>query len=347
MTYISSTSLSSPLRQAVLQAQASLAQAQTEVTTGVQADLGAALGARAGTVVSLQNQADALAGYQNANALVSTRLDTTAATLTNLITGAQSMSKSLIAAGSTGLSAAGLGTSADAALQALLAGLNTTVDGQHIFGGINTGVQPMSGYAAGSGAKTAVDAAFQQAFGVSQTDNGASAVGGADMTRFLDGPFDALFDPTGWSSTWSQASDQAMTTAVAPGQTATTSVSANAAGFRQIAEAYTMVREFTGSTMSADAKAAVVAKATTLMNAGIAALTQTQAGVGTAQSTIEAADTTLSAQATLLKGKAFSLESVDPYALSAQVSTLQTQLQASYQLTAQLQKLSLVNYISG
>lgn len=347
MTYISSTSLLSPLRQAVLQAQAGLAQAQTEITTGVQSDLGVALGARAGTTISLKNQADALDGYQTANAVVTTRLDTTAAKLTAMVAAAQSMSQSLITASSTGASTVGLQAGAAANMQALLAGLNTAVDGQYMFGGINSGVQPVTDYAAGSGAKTAVDAAFKQSFGFSQSDSGASSISGSDMKQFLDGSFDTLFGDAQWSANWSKASNIAQTTAVAPGQTTTTSVSANATAFRKIAEAYTMVREFTGSAMSADAKAAVIAKATTLVSTGLAALNDAQTGIGAAQNAVGAANNGLSAQATLLKAEASSVESVDTYALAARVSTLQTQLQASYQLTAQLQKLSLVNYLSA
>lgn len=347
MTYISSTSLLSPMRQAVLQAQAGLAQAQTEITTGVHADLGVALGARTGTSVSLKNQADALDGYQTSNAVVATRLDTTATKLTAMVSAAQSMSQSLIAASSAGASTVGLQAGAASNLQSLLSGLNTAVDGEYMFGGINSGVQPMTDYAAGSDAKAAVDAAFEQAFGVSQGDAGASSISGVDMKRFLDGSFDGLFGDANWSTDWSKASDTAQTTTVAPGQTAATSVSANATAFRQIAEAYTMVREFTGPTMSADAKAAVIAKATTLVNSGLAALNAVQSGVGAAQNAVSTANAALSAQATLLKGQASNLDSVDTYALAARVSTLQTQLQASYQLTAQLQKLSLVNYLSG
>ena len=40
------------------------------------------------------------------------------------------------------------------------------------------------------------------------------------------------------------------------------------------------------------------------------------------------------------------LDGVDAYALSTQVSSLQTQIQASYELTAQLQQMSLVNYLA-
>ena len=41
------------------------------------------------------------------------------------------------------------------------------------------------------------------------------------------------------------------------------------------------------------------------------------------------------------------MESVDTYALSSRVTTLQTQLQASYELTSRLQSLSLTNYLNG
>ena len=56
MTYISTLSLSSPMRQSVLGAQSALAQAQAEVSSDAPADLGLTLGARTGTVLSLRSQ---------------------------------------------------------------------------------------------------------------------------------------------------------------------------------------------------------------------------------------------------------------------------------------------------
>ena len=346
MTYISSSSVLSAVRQSVLQAQAGLAQAQTEISTGTKADLGVALGAGAGTSVSLTNQIDELDGYTSSNAVAATRLDTTATTLTTVITNAQALSNALVAASSAGGSTNGLQASGASGLQALLAGLNTSVAGHFIFGGINSGTQPLTDYAAGSPAKSAVDAAFTQQFGVSQTSAGASAITGAKLTAFLNGSFDAQFSDPNWSN-WSKASDTATSARIAPSQSATTSVSANDTGFRQIAEAYTILSEFTGSTFSADAKAAAVAKAGALVGAGIAALTATQAGVGLNQAAIAGATTSLAAQSTLLKGRVSDLAGVDTYALSNRVTSLQTQLQASYELTSRLQSLSLVNYLNG
>ena len=91
---------------------------------------------------------------------------------------------------------------------------------------------------------------------------------------------------------------------------------------------------------------AVVTKATTLMNTGLAALNQVQTGVGITQAAITSTDTGLSAQTTLLKSDVSDVEDVDTYALNTRVTTLQTQLQASYELTSRLQTLSLTNYLT-
>ncbi len=349
MTYISSQSVLSSVRQSVLQAQAGLAQAQTEISSGNQADLGLYLGAKTGTSVSMQNEIDSLQGYTASNGVAATRLDTTATTLTSMISAAQAMSASLVTASSAGGSMVGLQASATSGLQSLLSGLNTSVAGQYVFGGINSAAQPLSDYysATTSKAKQSVDDAFSQTFGFSQTSAGASTISGSDMTNFLKGAFDSQFSDAKWSANWSQASSTTISSKIAPSQSATTSVSANATAFRQIAEGYTMLSEFTGSTMSADAKAAVVTKATTLVNAGLAALNDVQTGVGVSQAAVTSANTGLDAQATVLKGQVSDMDSVDTYALSSRVTALQTQLQASYELTSRLQSLSLVNYING
>ena len=114
-----------------------------------------------------------------------------------------------------------------------------------------------------------------------------------------------------------------------------------------MAQAYTMLTEFTGDNMSADAKAAVVSTAATLMGTATSALTEVQAGVGVTQSAISTANTQISAQSTLLTSSASDLDSVDTVALASRISTLQTQLETSYSLTSRLQQLSLVNYLTS
>ena len=73
-TYISTQSLSSAMRQSVLQMQAELAANETALSTGKYADIGQTLGAQTGEDVSLQNETSYLQTIANTNQAVSTRL---------------------------------------------------------------------------------------------------------------------------------------------------------------------------------------------------------------------------------------------------------------------------------
>ncbi len=349
MTYISSASLSSPLRQSVQQLQTQLTQAQTEISSGAPADLGLTLGANTGTVLSLQSETDQLDGYASSNNVASTRLGATNTALDSLLSTAQGVSADLVSAASAGGSTAALQATAQAALQSLSAALNTSVAGQHVFGGINTTQAPSADYTASptSAAKGAVDAAFQSAFGTSQTGSGAAAISATALTTFLNGSaFTGIFTGNG-AGTAQTASATTLRTAISPSQTIATSVSAKSDAFNELSQGYAIINEFTGgSSLGSDAQAAAVSRATTLINAGIAGLTDVQSGVGVAQAAISDANTQISAQSTILKGSVGDLTGVDTYALSGQVTALQNQLEASYSLTSRLQQLSLVNYLS-
>ena len=74
-------------------------------------------------------------------------------------------------------------------------------------------------------------------------------------------------------------------------------------------------------------------------------LTTTQATLGSAQQSVTDANTNMSAQMTILQTQINNLDSVNLYQTSTLVSSLTTQIQTAYSLTAALQKLSLVNYL--
>ena len=105
--------------------------------------------------------------------------------------------------------------------------------------------------------------------------------------------------------------------------------------------------EFTGSTMSTAAQQAAVTSATSLVNQALSGLTGLQASVGVTQSAISTADDQNSAKSTLLSTKTGDMKDVDVYALNTRITSLQTQIEASYELTSQMKQLSLVNYFSA
>ena len=69
------------------------------------------------------------------------------------------------------------------------------------------------------------------------------------------------------------------------------------------------------------------------------------ASMGSAQSRVNDATTGINATLSLLRSRQASLDGVDQYTAATTVNELTTQIQTAYQLTAQLQKLSLAQYL--
>jgi len=73
-SYISTQSISSAMRQSILQMQSELASSETELSTGNYADIGLTLGAQTGVDVSLQSETSLLQTITTTNQTVTTRL---------------------------------------------------------------------------------------------------------------------------------------------------------------------------------------------------------------------------------------------------------------------------------
>jgi flagellar hook-associated protein 3 FlgL len=352
MISISTQAVSAALRQSVLRMQSDLAKVSKEVSTGQLADIGLSLGAGTGQSVTLRQEQSRLTTIQNTNNVVSTRLSSTQSALDDVLSSAQSFLSSLIGATGTGADSSSLQAlqaQAKDNLQALTSSMNTTVGGQYIFGGVNTDVKPMSDYLQqpAGGAKQAVDAAFQSAFGMAQSDPNVSTISSSAMQNFLAGPFAALFQGSGWTSDWSAASSQTVRSRISSSELIDTSVTADQPAFQQLAMAYTMVTELGSQNLSTDAMQTVIGAATQAINTAVQDVTNLQAGVGQTQSAVTDANNQISVQLTVLGTNLDNLEGIDSYDVSTQVSNLQTQLEASYEITNQLHQLSLVNYLTN
>jgi flagellar hook-associated protein 3 FlgL len=196
-----------------------------------------------------------------------------------------------------------------------------------------------------SAAKTAVDQAFQTAFGVLPSDPDAANITPSQMQGFLNGPFAALFSSAAWTADWSSASTTNTSAEIAPGQTVPTSTNANDPAFQQLAQAYTMLSEFGGSELSLAAQQAVASFASSLIAQGQDSLTNAQAALGASQSAVTSANNAMSSQLTILQKQVDSLDNVDPNATAAQINSLTNQIQMAYELTARLQQLNLAQYL--
>ncbi len=345
--YTSTKALNDGPRLSILKLQNQLTEAQQELSSGRLADVGLTLGGRTNETVSLRAQLAHYNTITDTNSVVTTRIDTSQTVIASLIDNAQKFVNSLIASrnADTGPSVAQGEAKAD--LTALVAGLNTAVGGEYIFAGINTSVKPVADYygTPTPANQAAVAAAFTAAFGTTQSDPTNTNISSASMQSFLDGAFSSLFDDPAWSSNWSSASNQNITSRISTSEDVESSANVNEDGFRKLAKAYTMVADLGVTNLNSDTFGAVVDTATKLVSSAIQDLTATQARLGTSSARVEASNQKMSLQLNVINTQIDNLEKVDPYEASTKVTTLMTQLETSYALTARVLNLTILNYL--
>jgi flagellar hook-associated protein 3 FlgL len=343
--YISSLMLSSGLRYSITSNQSALSKATKEATDGRFADIGLALGTSTGRDVSLRADLNFADQLIDTNGLVAGRLDVTQNRITQLGTTAQDFLKNLIAARDADSGARMILPSAQANLQDIIGALNASYNGSYLFGGLNTQNAPIANYAAGSTSKNALDLDFSTTFGFNQSSANVANITPAQMQSFLDNQVDAEFASPAWNANWSQATDQVLSSRISTTEVVDTSVSANQPGFRKLSEAYTMLSDLGNTNLSQATFQVVVDKAISLVSSGINDLAVLGGTVGSIQQRITAATDKLNKQKDIFNQQIVDMEKVDPTEASVRVSTLQTQIQTALSLTAQMQKISLINYL--
>ncbi|WP_284264037.1 flagellar hook-associated family protein [Bradyrhizobium iriomotense] len=347
--YISTYMLSSALRYSITNNQSSLSKATKEATTGRFADVGLQLGVSTGRDVALRADMNFIDQIVDTNGLVSGRLDVTQNRITQLGSTAQDFLKNLIAARDANNGASMILPSASANLQDLIGALNASYNGSYLFGGLNTQNAPITNYAAGSTSKNQVDADFLAApptgFGFSQSSASVSTITPAQMQNFLNTTFDAEFASPAWNTNWSSATNQPLSSRISTTQVVDTSVSANQPGFRQLAEAYTMLSDLGNTNLSQATFQTVVDKAISLVSGAIDNLAVLGGSVGSIQQQVSNATDKLKIQHDILNQQVVDMEKVDPTEASVRVNTLQNQIETALALTSRMQKISLINYL--
>jgi len=344
--FVSSTAISQALRYQTLRLQSDLVKAQTEANTGTYADVGLELGSRAGQSVSFTRDIDRLQTIADANSIATARLSASQAALGQVGAAAQSFLSTLTAAVAGDAGTTVTLAEATSTLRSLHDVMNTSLNGEYIFSGVNTDIKPLDDFAdPTSTARTAFDNAFEAHFGFASNDPQAAAIDADAINAFIDGPATDLFLGSGWQGTMSGASDQTISTRISTSETAQTSVSANNEGVRKLAMASALVTGLFDGAISQSARNAIVQRAIGIVGEATADLTGIQAETGITQQRITNANERIATQVTLFKTSLQDLQGVDPYEAATRVNTLLTQIETSYALTARLQQLSLLNYL--
>lgn len=346
-TGVSSAAISNAMRYQQAKMQTDLVNATKESQSGKVADVGLALGNRTTQAVTFQRDLDRLNGIVDSNALVTARLSSTQDSLGQISTAAQSFLSALTSGVSGDSSTNILQTAGSSALQQMTGILNTSVNGEYLFAGTNTDVKPIDDFsAAGSPAKAAFDAAFTSYFGFAQSAPAAANITAAQMDDFITTKVEPQFLGSGWQANWSSATDNQITSRISLNETTQTSVSANGQGIRQLAMAAAMVSSLMTGNISEAAQNTVVSRAQALVGDAIGGITQVRAETGLAEQRVSDASDRMKTQVDLFEKHILDLVSVDPAEAATRVADLTQHIETSFALTARLQQLSLLNYLT-
>lgn len=346
-THISTSSVSVASRLSLMNLQNKLQVAQEEMATSRLADVGLTLGFRTGETVSMRQEVTRLQTITDTNGIAKSRLDTSDVALKGIADSSQTFLGNLFLARNGGITGDALAGVARDALASFTDAANTTFNGTYLFSGINTDVKPITPYytTPPSAAQTAVGDAFYSAFGMSQDDPNVANITADDMKTFLDGAFSDLFNSTQWNTMWSGASDQNLRSRISTSEVLDTSTNANTTAFKNMVQAYTMVADLGAKNLNADAYQAVLDKAIEIINKAQTDMTRVRTEVGAAQARIGSANDRMAIQINVLNLNVGSLEGVDPAEVSTRVSSLLSQMETAYAVTARIQRLSILNYI--
>lgn len=343
---VSSLAIRQALRFSVSSMQNDLVKAQKESTTLRVADVGLALGARTGHSVSLARDVSRLNSLLDSNQLASSRLSSTQAALGQLTERGEEL-RSALAAALSGSSDPGIARAdGDAMLDTLTSIMNTSINGEYLFAGVNTDVQPLANFKdPASPARVAFDTAFQTHFGFTQTDPAVANITPSQMSDFISNVVEPQFMGADWNANWSTASDDQIVSRIGLNETAKTSVSANQSGVRKLAMAATMAAGILTGPLNRDAVSTVINSALAYAAEGIAEITDERSATGIQENRISNASSRIEMQIDIFERSILDMEGVDPYAAASKVSALVTQIETAYSLTSRIQQLSLLKFL--
>ena len=354
-SFVSNLAIQNAMRLTIQRGQVEMMKLNDEVATGVHADYGLALGSSTSRSVNISSQLDRLATLKDTNSIVNQRLAGSQEALKAMQDAAQKSLTSLLAFrdNNTGDLLKISQDQTKASITAFTSAANTSLNGEYLFSGINTDVEPLVGYAPASPAKASYDAALASFIATQPAQvpplTSVSQFTAGQMTDFIENTLAPMYtdpsDPSSSWTDWSGASSQNMTSRISANEVIQSSANANSEGVRKFALASVISTELLSANLSDAVRAVVTDKTVGYMGEAVTGLISSQSTLGLSQERVKKANSSIEAQTKIMKAHQLDLEGIDAFAASVQLKTLQTQLETSYTLTSRLQVLSLIIFL--
>jgi len=326
-----------------------LAVAQQELSTGYKSDVFKDLGVRSAESLSLRATIDRDEAQVTANELVMGRMETMTDALSAMRDAVQEALELAIPNKEAALGTVdGIQQAAKAALDAVIAQANTTHAGVPLFSGVELAtdsLQPWSETNAATGLSPSDVFASILAGGLPDDTAATTAIAEIEAL-FSDSSSTAgfNFEDTFFNGAATGAPRQSL--AIGDGISVEYGVQANDTAFRQVIKGLAMLASFDPAQITdPDAYATWVGTAVDALSAGSAGLLNIETRVGAQAAQIEDANTRMTDRLDIYKNRILDLEGVDSYEAATRISLLESQLDASYAVTARLTQLSFLEYM--
>lgn len=333
------------------QATEALSRAEKEVSTGVRADLFRDIGQRAAESVRLRHQVKRNEGYIASNKLLSGQMEIAALAINEMRKQGDDFLALAVSGASPGTPVSGeLQNAARATIEKIMTGANTRYLGDHLFAGTKQDTAPLQPWDT-----------VNPNTGLSPADVLASIVSGppasvgnadtliAEIASVFDGTHpdpDKRFEATFYNGT-PQAAGTRVEARIDESVVLSHGVQANDDSFRELMRGLAMLASVDVAQISDQATySRYVNAAVDAISAGTRQLLEQESGLGLMQGVVE---DTIAAQEKvndIYSYRLVDIESVDPYEAASRLNLLQSQLEASYAVTARLSRLSILNFIA-
>lgn len=330
--------------------QTQITQLETEASTGLLANPAVQMGAQISTFYELQTQASTATAVQTAATTVGNRLNSMQTALTGINSLVGTVATQALGVDTTvGTDSYGtVATQATGSMDQMLSMMNTTYDGQFLFSGNDSGTQAMT--PSSSGPMSALNTMLSSAV----SSNGGTALNSSTVSS-LETQINNMFSDSNaspsqnYTGVFFTATDNGkpVTTSIGGSSTISYDMKGNNQGFRDVLKGMSMMALLNSPSSQLDdsAKQQLLTDAVQSINLGQSELTRSTANVGAVQSQLQSVADNQQAAADATNVQISTMDTADPYKTATELSALQTQLQATYEITASISKLSFVNYM--
>lgn len=332
-----------------------LQQAGQEVSTGRKHDVFADLGSRSASVMRLRANENDTQTFMQSNEVLQNKLQATLTSIDAARGRIQAVLETTLANVTRPQNGADvLQRDARAALESLVATLNTSYNGDHLFSGLKSDTSPLMRWEETNVATgLSPEDALASIFGTGPVD-AATADGIADAIDLAFASNDTTDPNRNYEATFYNGSPEVdsggqptrhVNAWVNVGQEIVYGVRANDEAFRDAYKGLAMLAVTDVSEMDEQAYATWMGRVVDALTGAQEGMLDASARIGFSQQVVETTQEQLVDLSLVQRTQIANYESVDPYEAITRMTNLETQLQASYQVSSRLAGLSILNFL--